>query len=280
MQVILNISKVMRSVLTKDQQQWLDFLIAMTEKEIKARYKHAVLGFLWVILNPILQMAVIGFVFQFFVPVNVDNYFLFLFAGLLPWNFFSFSVTKTTPSIVYERSLIQKAKFPRESIILSIVLSNLFHFAISLGLLILLLVFDKVLFESYSFLQLITYILRLSLVFPLMMVVLLLTSGVSLLTSALNVKYRDVFFIVQAIMPLWFYATPIIYGLNLLPERLRLFFYLNPMTGVIESFQCVLLNQHFGVPGGWLISLLVGVSISILGIWVFRRESPLFDDWV
>lgn len=270
----------MHSILTLDQQQWLDFLVAMTEKEIKARYKHAVLGFLWVILNPILQMAVIGFVFQFFVPVNVDNYFLFLFAGLLPWNFFSFSVTKTTPSVVYERSLIQKAKFPRESIILSIVLSNLFHFAISLGLLILLLVFDKLFIESYSLFQLLTYILRLSLVMPLMAVVLLLTSGVSLLTSAFNVKYRDVFFIIQAVMPLWFYATPIIYGLNLLPEKLRLFFYLNPMTGIIEAFQYVLLNQHLGVAGGWIISLVIGAVITLAGVLVFRHESPLFDDWV
>ena len=64
--------------LSLQQRHWLDFLLAMTEKEIKARYKHAVLGFLWVILNPLLQMVVIGFVFQFFVPVKVDNYFLFL----------------------------------------------------------------------------------------------------------------------------------------------------------------------------------------------------------
>jgi len=92
--------------LSPKQRHWLDFLIAMTEKEIKARYKHAVLGFLWVIINPLLQMLIIGFVFQFFIPVKVDNYFLFLFAGLLPWNFFSMSLSKTTPSIVYERSLI------------------------------------------------------------------------------------------------------------------------------------------------------------------------------
>lgn len=267
-------------VLSRDHQQWLDFLIAMTEKEIKARYKHAVLGFLWVILNPILQMAVIGFVFQFFVPVNVDNYFLFLFAGLLPWNFFSFSVMKTTPSIVYERSLIQKAKFPRESIILSIVFSNLFHFAISLGLLLLLLVGGKIIFESYGVVDIGLYILRLSLVLPLMGLVLVLTSGLSLLTSALNVKFRDVFFIIQAVMPLWFYATPIIYGLNLLPEKLRIFFYLNPMTGITEAFQFVLLNQHLGVSGGWLISAVVGAGMTLLGILVFRHESPLFDDWV
>ena len=103
-----SMSKVLK--LSIKQRQWLDFLLAMAEKEIKARYKHAVLGFLWIVLNPLLQMLVIGFIFQFFVPVKVENYFLFLFSGLLPWNFFSMSLSKATPSIVYERSLIQKAK--------------------------------------------------------------------------------------------------------------------------------------------------------------------------
>ena len=81
-------------VLPHKTRYWLDFLWVMTQKEIKARYKHATLGFLWIVINPLSQMAVMGFVFQFFVPVHVDNYFLFLFAGLLPWNFFAQSLTK------------------------------------------------------------------------------------------------------------------------------------------------------------------------------------------
>ena len=113
--------------LSKEQKRWLEFLWAMTKKEIKARYKVATLGFLWIILNPILQMTAIGFIFQFFVPIRVNNYFLFLFSGLLLWNFFSYSVSKNVSKIVNERMLIKKAKFPRQSIIISIVLSNLFH---------------------------------------------------------------------------------------------------------------------------------------------------------
>ena len=138
----------------------MDFLFAMTEKEIKARYRHAMLGFLWLIINPLFQMAVIGFIFQFFVPVHVDNYFLFLFTGLLPWNFFSASISKTTTAIINERSLIKKSNFPREVIILSIVLSNLFHFLISLGLLVIVLIGDKIFLESYSLIEIISYIFR------------------------------------------------------------------------------------------------------------------------
>lgn len=266
--------------LSSAQRHWLDFLMAMTEKEIKARYKHAVLGFLWVILNPLLQMLVIGFVFQFFVPVHVDNYFLFLFSGLLPWNFFSMSLTKTTPSIVYERSLIQKAKFPREAIPLSIILSNMFHFLVSLALLMMVLVGDKIFLENYSLMALGEYVFRFLGVVPLLIWLLILTASLSLLFAALNVKYRDVNFMVQAVMPLWFYATPVVYTLNLLPEFLRPIFYLNPVTAIIEGFHRVLLNLPPTDSELVGISLVMTILAAGLGWRVFKKESKYFDDWV
>jgi len=266
--------------LSSKQRHWLDFLIAMTEKEIKARYKHVVLGFLWVILNPLLQMLVIGFVFQFFVPVKVDNYFLFLFTGLLPWNFFAYSVTKTTPAIVYERSLIKKAKFPRETIILSIILSNLFHFLISLSLLFIVLIGDKLILENYSLIEIIIYSGRLLGVIPLIAWLFLLVSGISLLTSSLNVKYRDVGFIIQAIMPLWFYATPIVYTLRLLPQALYPVFYLNPVTAIIEGFHWTMLNLPPTNFKWAILSFVVSWIVIILGWVVFARQSKFFDDWI
>lgn len=266
--------------LDKKDRFWFDFLYAMTEKEIKARYKHAVLGFLWVILNPIIQMLVIGFVFQFFIPVNVDNYFLFLFSGLLPWNFFAYTVSKNTPMIINERSLIQKANFPREVIILSIVLSNLFHFLISLGILVVLLVFDKAFIEHYQVYDLVKYILRMGVVIPFVIWLTLLTSGFSLLFSALDVKYRDVNFIVQAIIPVWFYGTPVIYSIDLLPKILRPILYLNPMTAIIEGFHYSLLNQKLYSIDLLLLSFAISLLIFFIGWKVFEKESKFFDDWV
>jgi len=265
--------------LNDDQQHWLEFLLVMTSREIKARYKHAVLGFLWVILNPLLQMLIMGFVFRFFVPVEVDNYFLFLFTGLLPWMFFSLSVTKATPSIVHERGLIQKAKFPREIIVLSIVLSNLFHFLVSLLLLVVLLIGDKVLFESYSFGQVLFYSFRMLGIFPLAVWLTMLTSGLSLLTAALNVKFRDVNFVVQAFIPLWFYATPVVYTLSLLPERFYPLFYLNPITAIIEAFHSVLLFQKPAALELWPISIIISLVLLYVGVWTFNYEKKWFDDW-
>jgi len=259
---------------------WFEFLWAMTLKEIKARYKKAILGFLWIFLNPILQMLMIGLIFQFFVPVKVDNYFLFLFTGLLPWNFFSYSVTKCTPAITYERNLIKKSSFPRETIILSIVLSNLFHMLIAWAMLVIVLIGDKIFLEHYAFIQVISYTFRMLWAIPLFGWLTLLTSGFSLLFAAWNVKYRDVNFLVQAVMPLWFYATPIVYTLQILPDFLSSMLYLNPMTGLTEMFHAVLLKQPVYEPELIVLDIFLSVLFFFLGCWVFMRESPFFDDWV
>ncbi len=255
--------------LSKEQKRWWEFLWAMTEKEIKARYKVATLGFLWIILNPLLQMVAIGFIFQFFVPVRVDNYFLFLFSGLLLWNFFSYSVSKNVSMIVNERMLIKKAKFPRESIIISIVLSNLFHTIVFLPI-FLLIVF---LFGKLNFYW---FLLSPFLLFLLM----LLTVGLSLIFSALDVRFRDVSFAVSAIMPLWFYATPIVYNLDLLPENIAKYLYLNPMTSMVELFRFLILGTPVYSWTMAMSSLVSVILILFLGIIIFKKEEPFFDDWL
>lgn len=248
---------------------WLEFLTSFTEKEIKARYKYAVLGFLWVLLNPLLQMLIIGLVFQFFIPVKVNNYFLFLLTGLLPWNFLSMGLSKTTPMFVYERNLIQKAKFPRESIVLSVILSNLFHLVISLLLLIIAVIF----LGKFNFLSL--------LLLPIALIWLtLLTIGISLITSSLNVRFRDINFFVQAVLPLWFYASPVVYSLNLIPQSLHRIFYLNPMTAILELFRFSLMSIPIQRVDLLIISLIISLFSILFGVIVFKKESIFFDDWL
>ncbi|MBT6921322.1 MAG: ABC transporter permease [Candidatus Pacebacteria bacterium] len=266
--------------ISAEKKYWLELLLLMTNKEIKARYKNAYLGFVWILMNPLLQMFFIGLVFQFFIPVNIDNYFLFLFTGLLPWNFFSISLEKTTSSIVYERSIIKKSSFPKEIIPFSIILSDLFHFLVSLLLLMSILIGDKVFFEDFNFIQLILYIINFIKIIPFIIWLVFLLGGLSLLFSSLNTKYRDINFIVKAFLPLWFYATPIIYTLDLLPSYLHLIFYINPIVAIIEGFQSTLLGLE---PTNFLfiaISLIITFIFFILGINVFFRESKFFDDWV
>jgi lipopolysaccharide transport system permease protein len=253
----------------------------MTEKEIKVRYKHAFLGFLWIFLNPILLMAIIGLVFQHFIPVKVDNYFLFLISGLLPWYFFSNSLTKSTPAFYYERDLIKKSKFPREVLVLSIVLSNLFHFVVSLLLLVILLIADKMFIERYSLINLLFYSGRVFLVIPATILLTVFASSLSIITGTLNVKYRDVNFITQLATSVWFYLTPIVYTLNLLPENIRYFFYINPLTIIIELYQYSLLNMPiYSIGFGLSLSLSVIAILILVSIFIFKKQSKNFDDWL
>src|SRR3972149_6934101 len=170
----------------ENTRHFLELLLGMTEKELRARYKNTFFGFLWIVVNPLLQMLVIGFIFRLFIKEPIENYYLYLLSGLLIWNFFSLSLSKATPSIVNERALIKKAKFPRAVIPLSIILSNFVH--LSLGFLLLIIpVFVLGTLGKLWFLELFLGAL-LALVF---------TVGISLLTSALNVRFRDINFFVS-----------------------------------------------------------------------------------
>ncbi len=253
----------------KRLKHWLDFLVAMTEKEIKARYKHAVLGFLWMFLNPLLQMLIIGFVFQFFVPIDADNYFLFLLSGLLPWNFFAMTVQKNTPMFFYERNLIKKAVFPRETIILSIVLSNLFHLLISIALLLVFII----LVLGLNAINLGWLLIGLGWL-------LLITTSLSLLLSTWHVKFRDINFMVQAGMPLWFYLTPVIYNLELVPMKWRDWLYLNPLAPIVEIFRFGLLGYKPDSYQRYIPALVMTVIITFLSAKIFNKQSPEFDDWM
>jgi len=199
----------------------------------------------------------------------VEHYFYFLFIGLLVWNFFSLSLTKATPSIVFERSLIKKAIFPRAVIPLSIILSNFIHFLLAFLLFLLPVLFLGTL-KTVIFLYLIGAIGFL----------VTFTIGMSLLTSALNVRFRDVNFFVQAVLMLWFYATPIIYSLSQMPSRLLWLWRFNPMTSILQLFQHALLGSP--APGPAMLASNIGVMViaTALGILVFRDESKTFDDWV
>ncbi|OGY16032.1 MAG: hypothetical protein A2785_02585 [Candidatus Chisholmbacteria bacterium RIFCSPHIGHO2_01_FULL_49_18] len=251
----------------KALKHYFDFLWAMTEKEIKVRYKRAVFGFLWIILNPLLQMLIIGIVFSYF--IKIENYFLFLFGGLLLWQFFSLSLQKATPSFVYERSLIQKAKFRKEVIPASIILSNYFNLLISIAMLILFLLLTEQLND-----------IRIWLLIPALIWILMFTIGLSLLTSSLNVRYRDVAFFVQTALILLFYATPILYSLDLVPQQVLLLYYLNPLSSIFVLSQIAITGKGQVAPSLLVSNMLISISLITLGLVVYRKNHRHFVDWL
>lgn len=246
-----------------------ELLWGMTDKELRSRYKHTMFGFLWMIVNPLLQMLIIGFIFPLVIKQTVAHYYFYLFTGLLIWNFFSLSLNKATPSIVNERSLIKKSFFPRSVIPVSIIFSNLIHYLAALVLF-----FIPILFiQHFSMMSLVYFISSLLLLIT-------FTIGFCLLTSALNVRYRDINFFVQAILIIWFYATPIVYSLSQIPHRLLWLWRLNPLTSVLQLMQQALLNAPGPGPAMLVSNLSVILIFLIAGIYTFNRENKTFDDWL
>jgi lipopolysaccharide transport system permease protein len=253
----------------RDAMHFIELLVIMTEKELRTRYKNTVFGFLWILLNPILQMITIGFIFTLFISRPVDHYYYFLFVGLLVWNFFSLSLTKSTSAIVFERSLIKKAYFPHAIIPLSIIGSNLVHFLIAL----LLCVVPVLFLHTMS-------VYTLFIIIEACCLLVFFTIGLSLLTSALNVQYRDVSFFVQALLAIWFYATPIVYSINQIPDDFVWIWNFNPLTVVVQLIQSAFLGTPSPRPDLFVTNLIIIAMISCLGAFVFHTKSKYFDDWL
>ena len=257
-----------------DWGYYFDFVFLLTKKEIKSRYKRTLLGFLWVVLNPIFQMLIIGFIFQYLIPIKIENYFLFLMGGLLPWNFFTNSILRTTPLLVMERSLIQKAAFPREIMVAAAVLANLFHSLIAtLVFLIFLAILKANILASLGFL--LTSLGLLTLLYGFLLI---FTLATSLILAALYVKFRDLIFIVQLFIQLIFYGVPIIYSLEMLPVFLRNLLYFNPLVSFIEVFRSITLGSIFNVLAASLVASFFLIYL-LFGIFFFKKESKNFDDW-
>jgi len=248
-------------------RKYLEFLWAMIERDFKARYKRALFGFLWVIINPLLQMIIIGTIFSFF--IKIPNYFLFLFSGLLPWSFFSLSFSKATSSYISERLLLKKAKFPKELIPTSIILANFLHLIISLGLFTIVLLLFGLLNPT-----------NLLLLIPGLMWLVIFTLGVSFMTAVLQVRFRDVNFITQTLLVLWFYSTPILYSVSQIPERLNVIFRLNPLTSVFEIFHCALVNQCEINSQTLIINLLITLLVVIIGLCTYKALNKYLVDWL
>lgn len=252
-----------------DVRHFLELLWSMTEKELRARYKHTIFGFLWLVANPLLQMLIIGLIFPLFITNPISYYFYYLFTGLLAWNFFSFSLTKTAPSIVNERNLIKKAVFPRAVIPLSIICSNLINYSAAFILFFVPLVF----IHTLTFSSLWYFVSGL-------MMLIAFTIGASLLTSAMNVRFRDINFFVQAILIVWFYSTPIVYSLSQIPTRFLWLWYINPLTTPIMLMQHALVRSSPPNIGMITSNLSITAAMLIIGVYIFQNESNNFDDWL
>jgi len=251
-----------------------ELLYFLTWRDILVRYKQAVMGVAWAILQPLLTMVVFTVVFNRALGVQSPSsdvpYAVFSFSGLLPWQFFAGALARSGISLVGNANLLTKVYFPRLVIPIAAVLGGLVDLGISFLVLL-------ALMAAYGIAPTWHVVFL-----PLFVLLALATAvAVSLWLSALNVLYRDVQYVIPFLVQLWMFVSPVIYPISSIPAGpLRVAFALNPMTGVIGGFRWALLGQQFP-PGGYLwISLAVVVALLLGGIVYFKRMERVFADVV
>lgn len=249
--------------------EFRDVLFMLAVRDIKLRYKQTMLGIVWVVLQPMLTGAIFAIVFGQFarLPSNGQPYLLFVFAGLLGWNLFAGIVQRGGNSLVTEARLITKVYFPRLLIPCASAAAAMVDFLVSLMVMLLLLFW----FRTWPGINL--------LLLPFMIALtLMLSIGVSLWVSALNVRYRDFTYALPFFIQAWMYASPVVYGSELIPERWRGWFSLNPMTGLINGYRQSLLGTSSDTSGSILMASVIASVVLITGAFVFRRIERDFAD--
>ena len=251
--------------------RYRELLYFLVWRDIKVRYKQTVLGLAWAVLQPVLTMVAFTLFFGRLAGVSSDGvpYSLFSFTGLVPWTFFTYGLAQSSASVVSSQALIGKIYFPRILLPTATVLSGLVDFVIALAVLGIMLMYYQVPIAA-----------RALWLVPLSLLTFVTSLGVGLWLSALNVKYRDVRYLVPFLTQLWLFATPIAYSSTLLSDRCHTIYALNPMVGVVEGFRWSMLGVGHGPGSVMLVSTLVAVVVLVSGAAYFQRTEVAFADIV
>ncbi|MFZ1721701.1 MAG: ABC transporter permease [Microgenomates group bacterium] len=244
-------------------------LYQLVQREIKARYKQSMVGYFWVLLNPLSQMLVYTFVFSiiFRFPSEIP-YPLFLFAALLPWTFFQSSISAAADSLVSNDILLKKVAFPREIIVYSVIVAKTIDF-----------LFASLIFVVMMALYSVPFGLSALWFFALLLIQIVLTTGLSCLLAAFNLFYRDVQHLTRLFLMIGMYLTPVVYPLSMVPARFVWVYKLNPLVGIVEGYRSAL----FGFPFETSIilwSALVSLAVFVFGYAVFKYSEKYFADIV
>ncbi len=250
--------------------QYRGLLLSLTLRELKARYRGSVLGFLWTFLNPTMQMAVYSLLFSVWMKQQIQHYTYFIFIGLLPWIWFTTSLTGGASAISDRRDLLTKVRFPAQVLPTTVVVTNLVNFLLALPLLLVL----GIALGHYPTWHIV--------LFPVVLFVQFwVTMGLVYLFSAINVTFRDLQQILSNVLTMWFFVTPIFYQAATLPERFRQLLVLaNPMAVMATSYQALFYDKT--VPPMGPLALWMGIAVVLLWIaaGIFERRREEFAEMV
>lgn len=261
-----------RSLFSLDLQaiwRYRELLYFLVWRDVKVRYKQTVIGGAWAILQPLMTMVIFTVIFGKFAKIPSDGlpYPIFAYTALLPWTYFSQAMNRSGGCLVQNGNLLSKIFFPRLLLPLASVVAPLVDFLLAFVILLGMMVWFGIA-PTWGVLAL-----------PLFLLLALMTTlAITFWIAPINVKYRDVRHIIPFLIQFWMYASPVVYPVSIVPEKWRLLYSLNPMTGVIEGFRWAMLgtaNPDFGM---MTVSALVVVTLFIGGIVFFKhRETTLAD---
>lgn len=254
----------------KNLFNYQEMLRNSVRKELRARYKGSVLGFLWTFINPLLQLVVYSFVFNRIMRVTPPegvNYTLWLFVALVPWTCISSTILQSTNIIIQNGNLIKKIYFPRMILPLSLTLTNMINMILTFLIVILVVLIGG---SPLTF-----HYLWLPLVFVVQFILLF---GFALLFSVANVFFRDLEHIMSIVVMVWFYVTPIIYTIKLIPENYWFYMKLNPVFGLIDAYREILIYGRAPNAKFLIYSLIFGLVLCLVGMAAFDKGQRRFAE--
>lgn len=255
--------------LIKDLYNYREFLKTNVRKDIRGKYKGSFLGVLWSFINPLLSVVVYAIVFSKIMRFNIENYLIYLITGVLPWTFFTSSISMGMNSILFNANIIKKVYFPRIILPISVVTSCLVNFLISCIVI--------VIFVLFSGIGLTINILWLPLI---AIIQYFLCLGFVFILSAIEVFVRDLEHIVGFVLSMAFYVTPILYKIEQVPENLRFILKFNPMTYIINSYRDIFYSGTSPDFGGLMLVLIISIMLSIFGYCIFDKLQRGFAEEV
>lgn len=251
----------------KNLYEYRELLKSSIKKDVGGKYKNSVLGVLWSFLYPLLQIAVYAIVFPLIMRSNMENYTVFVCCGLIPWNFFSTAISRSSFTMVENGNILKKVYFPREILPISVVTSEAVNFVISTIIILA--------FVLGNGMGLTWYVVF----YPLILLVqYILLIGISLFVSSITVYFRDLQHFIGIALQLLFYATPIVYATNIIPESYQWILKLNPMTFIIDGYRSIFYYQQQPDFMALGMTLLISVVLCVVGYLLFNKLQKRFAE--
>lgn len=250
----------------KELYAYREMIVSMVHRDLRGKYKASTLGFLWTFLYPLMQLVIYTVVFSIIMRAGIEKFYLYLFVGLVPWNFFSSAVSGGASCVLSQGNLVKKIYFPRIILPISHVTSTFVNMLLVFVVIFAVLGISGVGFSGAALCFL-----------PLIMIIeYILALGLCMITSALTVQFRDVEYLLSIVMMALMYMTPIMYTVDMVPEKLRILFLINPMYAIIEAYHQILYFKTIPQLSTLTSAIIWGIGSLVIGIIVFEKLQRKF----